>query len=208
VTTLDALLAEAGSPVVDCLKIDTDGYDFDVLRGAENTLANCCLAIEIEIQFHGRISPKSNTFCNIDGFLREHGFTLFKLSPVSYSRAALPRPFLLDIPAQTEGGQIVWADAFYARDVADPAYAKKFGLQATTDQKRNLALIFDLYGLEDAAAEIVLNGANLFSPIDDTAALNFLTGKLYGWHTTYRQLIDGFIDDPIHFHGKLATGKG
>jgi len=78
VATLDALLSESGIPVVDCLKIDTDGYDFDVLGGAEKTLSNGCLAVEVEIQFHGRISRQSNTFCNIDGFLRERGFYAFQ----------------------------------------------------------------------------------------------------------------------------------
>lgn len=207
VATLDTLLSEARIPVVDFLKIDTDGFDFDVLRGAESTLANGCLAVEIEIQFHGRISRQSNTFCNIDGFLREHGFTLFKLAPVSYARSALPRPFSLDIPAQTEGGQVVWADAFYARDFADVNYAGKFGLTPTSDQRRNLALIFDLYGLEDAAAEILLANQSLFDPVDEMRLLDFLVGKLYGARVTYRDTIEAFMADPIHFHTKFGKRK-
>lgn len=207
VETLDALMSETGMPAADILKIDTDGYDFDVLRGAERTLADGCLAVEIEIQFHGRISERSNTFCNIDGFLREHGFTLFKLAPVSYARSALPRPFLLDIPAQTECGQIVWADAFYARDLADLNYAGRFGLTATVDQRRNLALIFDLYGLEDAAAEMLLANRKLFDRIDDRLPLDFLARKLYGDRITYNDVVEAFMTDPIRFHTKFDNRK-
>jgi FkbM family methyltransferase len=203
--TLDQVLEETNLPVIDFLKIDTDGYDFDVLRGGESAIASGCLAIEIEIQFQGRISQKANTFCNIDGFLRDHGFTLFKLAPVSYGRSALPRPFLLDIPAQTESGQVVWADALYARDLADANYALKFGLSPTTSQLQNLALIFDLYGMEDAAAEILLAAPNLFAPLDDATLLNFLAGKLYGVRVTYRDVIEAFMTDPIHFHKKLGA---
>lgn len=79
VSTVDALVSEADTiEQVDVLKIDTDGWDFDVLRGAERVLASGCLAVEIETQFHGPVSTTSNVFCNIDSFLREHGFTLFK----------------------------------------------------------------------------------------------------------------------------------
>jgi FkbM family methyltransferase len=38
-TTLDRLLQRTGFPPLDLLKVDTDGYDFEVLHGAEETLA-------------------------------------------------------------------------------------------------------------------------------------------------------------------------
>jgi hypothetical protein len=181
--TLDALLD--GFPA-DVLKIDTDGYDFDVLRGATQTLPGC-LAVDIEVQFHGPVSSDANVFCNIDLFLRERGFTLLKLEPIRYSRAALPQAFLYDIPAQTARGPVQWADAFYARDLLNAATAP--------DQLRNLATILDAYGLEDMAAEIILGYPQLFDP----GALDFLARKVHGSTATYRGIVDRFMRGPVTF---------
>lgn len=182
-----ATIDELWNGPADMLKIDTDGWDFDVLRGAEAVLGSC-LAVEIETQFHGPISPTANVFCNIDSFLRERGFSLFRLEPVSYGRSALPRPFLYEIPANTAGGQIMWADALYVRDLA--------GKDIEPDRLRSLALILDLYGLEDAAAEILLATPGLFE-----GGLDFLSNKLYG--VSYKRVTDAFLADPINFHRRL-----
>jgi len=83
----------------------------------------------------------------------------------------------------------------------------KFGLRATSDQHRNLALIFELYSLEDAAAEIVLASENLFHPAKNELVLNFLTGKLYGKQSHYRDIIEAFMADPIRFHTKVGKRR-
>jgi FkbM family methyltransferase len=188
IATVDGLVSEALSlQRVDVLKVDTDGADFDVLRGAENVIKDC-LAVEVEVQFHGPVSPTANVFCNIDAFMRDRGFSLFRLVPALYARSALPRPFVYDIPAQNASGQIVWADALYVRDV---------DTRADPDRRRNLALILDIYGLEDAAAEVLLATPCLFG--DDSSLLDFLASKVYGAGVTYRQLTEAFMADPIGF---------
>lgn len=163
--TGDELLA--GNPV-DLIKIDVDGNDFDALRGCERTLENC-IAVEIETQFQGPVGPDANVFSNIDGYLRERGFALMLLEPVRYGRSALPRPFVYDIPANTRGGPVVWSDALYVRDAA--------GLSRT--QRQNLALILDVYVLEDCAAELLLNDPALFD-LPQGAVLDFLAQKVHG----------------------------
>lgn len=187
--TVDDLLASTAFPRVDVLKVDTDGWDFDVLRGSERALQTC-LAVEIEVQFHGPVSDVSNVFCNIDSFLRRKGFSLFKLAPVTYARSALPKPFLYDIPAQNESGQVMWADALYVR-TALPS--------GDVDGRRNLALVLDLYGLEDAAAEILLETPGLFDGQQDRELLDFLARKVHGHGVTYRELVESFLADPVHF---------
>ena len=59
-------------------------------------------------------------------------------------------------------GSLPGADALYARDVADTQYASRHGFAANSDQRRNLALMLDLYGLEDMAAELLLATPGLF----------------------------------------------
>ncbi len=187
--TVDEIVAELGMPRVDMLKVDTDGFDFDTLRGSVHTLESC-LAVEVETQFHGPISRTANVFCNIDSFMREHGFSLFKLAPVSYSRSALPRPFVYDIAAQNHAGQVMWADALYIREGVHEA-----------DRRRNLALILDVYGLEDAAAEVIMETPHLF----DVSALDFLARKVHGDDVTHDRLTRAFMADPVGFHTKLDS---
>jgi FkbM family methyltransferase len=195
-STVDMIVAEAVTlQRVDVLKVDTDGADFDALRGAEGVIKDC-LAVEVEVQFHGPVSPTANVFCNIDAMMRDSGFSLFKLAPALYARSALPRPFVYDIPAQNTSGQIAWADALYVRDL---------DTQADPDRRRNLALILDIYGLEDATAEVLLATPSLFG--DNSLLLDFLTGKVYGAGVTYRQLTKAFMADPIGFTALLEKNS-
>lgn len=210
--TLDELASDSDDlTAVDILKIDTDGYELGVLRGAESVLSRC-LVVEVEVQFHGPISSDANVFCNVDLLLREHGFSLCKLETARYARSALPRGFVYDIPAQNHEGQLAWGDALYARDVADTQYASRHGFAANSDQRRNLALMLDLYGLEDMAAELLLATPGLFDGEEDRAALDFLAQKVHGVGVTYEQLTSGFLRDPLHYpaepdHVESAKGK-
>ena len=48
-TTVDAFVTDHGRERVDCLKIDVDSFDFEVLQGAEQTLRRCDPWILIEL---------------------------------------------------------------------------------------------------------------------------------------------------------------
>lgn len=193
IATLDELVT---LPRVDVLKVDTDGADFDVLRGGARTLATC-LAVEIEVQFHGPVSDTSNVFCNIDSFMRRNGFTLFRLAPVAYSRSALPQPFTYNLPAQTRRGPIAWGDALYVRD----------GAALPPERQRTLALILDLYGLEDAAAEILLRSPGLFDGADDRPLLDHLAAKIHGPGIDFRRVAEAFMSDPLVPPGRRSRRR-
>lgn len=152
--TLDSFFHK--KPYIDFLKIDTDGHDINVLQGATKLLQKGhVLGICIECQFHGPVDSNSNTFANIDRFLRRHGFSLFDMEIHRYSRMALPGRFLLSIPAQTDTGQIQWADAIYFRDLADKNYTKRNNYKISSYNIIKLACLFELYGLNDCAIELL-----------------------------------------------------
>ena len=181
------------------LKIDTDGHELSVLKSSEKLLqSRFILGVEIECQFHGPAFGFDGCFSEIDKFLRKFGFSLFKLDPVYYSRAVLPSKFLYDgLPAQNVTGQIQWADALYLRDLSDPSYPEKFSFEASPEQLLSLALIYDLYGLSDCAAEIVLKNHRL--NLDDKtslALLNFLSDKL-GFGPDYLKAINDWLKRPL-----------
>jgi len=75
VTTLDSLLAAAGVAGADLLKIDTEGSEFKILKGAEKTLATPGLRIVMEL--HGE-----ENYREIPAFLERRGFRIDLKTPV------------------------------------------------------------------------------------------------------------------------------
>jgi FkbM family methyltransferase len=201
--TIDTFV-QARSLDPDFLKIDTDGTDFDVLRGAEKTLPRL-LGVMIESEFHGSVRPDANTFSNIDTFMRAAGFSLVDLQTYRYSRAALPRRFIHNFPSGTEFGQIKWADAIYLRDAAFPEYCDLWNWRPSVAKLAKLAGLFELFGLADCAAELLVAFQPVFEKaIDVCAALDALTpNDLGGEALSYREYIAAFTANPSRFYSRL-----
>lgn len=196
---LDSYVARNALSDVDIIKIDTDGHDFEVLLGAAATLAQCrVLGIEIEVQLHGAEHPCANVFHNIDRFLRGRGFTLFDFAPHRYSRGALPARFLYDIPAQTVSGQVVWADAVYLRDLADPDYRVMHQFAEDHDKLLKLCCLFEIFGLPDCAAELLLRLRR--EEIVDPSLCRLLLDDLAPEGESYDDYIARFDRDPTAFY--------
>ena len=112
VRSLDSLRAdpEVRTPrFIDFLKIDTQGSELDILKGAERTLQRQVVAIEVEVEF-APLYRNQPFFRDIDAWLHSRGFSLFKLRRQSWvRRTAECHPHL-------SAGQLVFADARYLRD--------------------------------------------------------------------------------------------
>ncbi len=195
---LDDYVARHRIDRVDLLKVDTDGHDIEVLLGARNLLKGC-LAVCVEAQFHGAVHAYANTFSNIDLLLRELGFTLIDLEPLRYTRAALPGEFAHDLAAQTVGGSIQWAEAIYVRDLADPDYERKHAFAVSREDVFKLAAFFDIFGLQDCAAELFLTRRDLISGPADRSVdelLDLITPDTLGPGRTYASYMSQFRNDP------------
>jgi FkbM family methyltransferase len=191
---LDDFVSKEEYPAVDFVKIDTDGHDIEVLLGAEELVtAGGVLGMSVEVQHHGPLHAYANTFDNIDRFMRGHGFTLFDLESYRYSRTALPAPFVWDLAAQTVSGQVLWSEALYFRDLADPEYEKKWPYAMTPERVLKLASMFDFFELGDCAAELLMNrGGFLESAVRDELLDLLATGTP---PRSYRALIAEFERD-------------
>jgi FkbM family methyltransferase len=129
VVTLDGWLAADGIERVDVLKIDTQGSELGILQGARRALTTV-RAIEVEVEFNA-LYVDVPLFADIDHFLREHGFVLWRLRDLAhYAQRGAPldwrapeAQYFDQLVARFESGsgQLFWANAFYVKtDVAWP----------------------------------------------------------------------------------------
>jgi len=207
--SLDDYLDAHPVPTVDFVKIDTDGHDYEVLLGAERTLRDRqVLGLLVECQFHGSAHPHANVFHNIDRFLHERGFSLFDMELMRYSRGCLPAPFAIDIPAQTETGQVLWADALYLRDAGAPGYGAAWNLDLPPAKLLKLACLFELFGLPDCAADLLqAHRDRLAGWIRVDAMLDLLTPTLGGRRLSFDEYNRLFDADPVAFYPAKPSGE-
>lgn len=128
-TTLDEWCEREGQRHVDVIKIDTQGSELEVLKGSDRTL-DTVRAIEVEVEFNPLYEGVA-LFGDIDRFLRERGFVLWRLRDLAHyaqlGSAAEWRTtetlhydgYQARVPAGA--GQLFWANAYFVKaDVAAP----------------------------------------------------------------------------------------
>jgi FkbM family methyltransferase len=84
--TLDSVLAETGDPHVDVMKIDVEGLELQVLRGAERTLADPRL-FAVFVEFHPAYGVDP---IEVSDLLGAHGFSLRDPTNIESPLSELP----------------------------------------------------------------------------------------------------------------------
>lgn len=201
-TTLTEALAEFGVEEVDFIKLDVEGAEVDVLAGGEKFLRDGRLiGLLSEIRFQQEING-SPTFSALDQFLVPHGLRLFDLQFHHQSRYVLPYPGLSDyrtergerLFAYTEHGQVMDGDALYFRDLLIPANAQHRA-HASADQLLKTAAFFEIYSMNDCAAELIDAHRNLLDPIVSCdGLLDLLTPEVYGERLSYAEYKRRYFD--------------
>lgn len=103
--TLSRMDTACGNFRPDVIKIDTQGTELDILRGA-GVLLDSTLAVELEVEFFP-LYVGQPLFSDVDTFMRENGFTLRGLRRTYWREKAMHvHPY---------GGQIIHGDALYLR---------------------------------------------------------------------------------------------
>ena len=124
ISTLDNWVVEKGISKIDFIKLDVQGAELDVLKGAEKILKSI-RALEVEVQFNP-LYQGVPLFGDVDQFLRKRGFSLWRIKNFSHYKLAG-----IDIQSTTQeiinydifpvsftgkSGQLFWADAFYVHN--------------------------------------------------------------------------------------------
>lgn len=141
--TLDHVLAKMPSFPAEFIKLDTQGSEYEILKGAVKTLEKKCLGVLCEVEFF-EVYENQKTFSDVDKLLKSHGFCLYGLTPHYRSTKSLDRK------KHDTQERMMWADAFYLKDPLDTSnHGKKFNER----QVLSLILIAVLNGYHDVAHE-------------------------------------------------------
>jgi FkbM family methyltransferase len=178
ITRLDTLFAKGIIPPADHIKVDCDGHDPEVIRGAPQYLAQSnalCVTIEtaFTVSWH---YPKSH-FVAVSDILTAHRLRIFDLNLMRTARpsyvaakARYPWPApdpMSDVP-DLDVGAVGTIDALFCRDfVSEQVAPAHFATvpdavtEPTTDKIIKSMINFELHGLMDCAVEL----AEHFGPL-------------------------------------------
>lgn len=146
--SLDGIVGDSavGLPqCVDFIKIDTQGYELEILRGAKRTLCNQVVAVEVEVEF-ASLYEGQPLFRDIDVFLSDCGFSLFRLRRFEWVRKTFEQQ------PRRSAGQLVFGEALYLRDPLSP---RLLWTPKDSHQAEALVIISTLYDLNDFALEMI-----------------------------------------------------
>jgi FkbM family methyltransferase len=170
-TRLDTLFAKGTIPPADYIKVDCDGHDPEVIRGAGRYLAQSnVFSVSIETAF--TVSPPypKSHFVAISDILTDHRLLVFDLNLMRTARPAYiaakahypwPAPDPMnDVPALDVGApgtiDVLFCRDYVAEQVTPAHFAKvpNSVTEPTTDKIIKSMINFELHGLMDCAVEL------------------------------------------------------
>lgn len=148
--TLETAQKRFGMPKPHFLKLDVEGAELEILKACD---LEGVLGFYAEFRFHPEING-SPVFHELDAFAQSKGFRLYNLWTSRQSRKTLPYPGPVSywntgkrFYAFTVSGQIMDGDALYFKD--------PLRMDLTQDQILAFACLFEMYDLNDCAAELL-----------------------------------------------------
>ena len=121
--TIDDWVRQCDIGDLDHIKIDAQGAELAILEGSSRSLSSI-RSLNLEVQF-SRLYEDTPLFGDIDLFLRERGFVLWRLGELSHcgfdnasANLQVPEIFNYDsrrVDVSAGGGQLLWANAYYVR---------------------------------------------------------------------------------------------
>ena len=173
VDTLDNVLNKNKNIDVDFIKLDAQGSELSILKGANNILSSSVIGLEIEVEFV-QLYQDQPIFSEINEFIKNFGFRLFDLRTYfwkTYRGMKYGKP----------KGQIIFADALFIIDI-DKFLTILNRMQVAFLRKpkvwRAISVCF-IYGYLDYAFEIFEATKNLFGDEEITIFNRKITREIF-----------------------------
>jgi len=148
VDTFDHCLEGHPTWAPDFFKVDVEGGDLEVLRGAERALAQSVLGVRMETAFVP-VRIGAPLFDEMDRFMRERGFVLFHLGQNHWIRKNNHHGY-------ASAPQLIWGDAIYF--LSREAFLKRLSTlnQSIRDQQvAKFVTLLLCHNIHDFAIEII-----------------------------------------------------
>jgi FkbM family methyltransferase len=132
----------------DFIKVDAEGADLEILKGAESILTKNCFGVFVEVSFANR-HKEAPFFGDIDKFLRDRNLILMDIFPERWIRKN-------NISGLFTRHQVVWCDALFVISTAE--FLRRMELEDLLTRKKifsKFLFILMLYQLHDYAYEII-----------------------------------------------------
>ena len=120
--TLDFLLAHVLSPDHpwgEWMKLDTQGTEYEILQGAQQTLRDRTVAVVTEVSFFQSYAGQK-LFSDLDVFLRALGFSFYGFTEIHYRSGKR-----LDKLQEAGRERIFWAEAVFLKDPLAGGFLQK-----------------------------------------------------------------------------------
>jgi FkbM family methyltransferase len=182
VRRLDTLLRDGIIPRGDFLKVDVEGFEKEVLRGAGELLAGGILGIECETNFRTSLAYPRSHFGEIHDIVLRHGLVLFDLNcnriPRPVYQRQRRRRNLAPLPAEGNGMPATF-NVLFCREL--PAerdgslHYPQMPAPPSVDQVLKAMAIYELHGFNDIAVQTALAFADeLGARLDVERAIDLL----------------------------------
>lgn len=145
---LDAMSNVIKEKKPDFIKVDAEGADLEILKGAEPYLRESCLGVFVEVSFTER-HKGAPFFGDTDAYLRSLDFMLMDLYPEHWIRSN-------DVFGLFSRAQVIWGNAIYF--MKREAFLNRLKDEAPSARKALLAkflIILLTYQAHDYAYEVV-----------------------------------------------------
>lgn len=175
VDTLDDQFRKSGFKYADFLDLNTQGSEFWILQGGEQTLQQSVLGFDVEVNFAPRYHGQP-PFGEIDLLANKHGFELFDVKRGYCKRT---------IGAKTGGryGQLSHGHALYFSSRARLA-ALLESSSSPEERKARLVragVILMLFGYSDCALELVHDWKQVFTDAEYRRMVEIVGGNVELW---------------------------
>jgi FkbM family methyltransferase len=179
-TTLDRFAA--GKDIaVDYIKLDVEGAELAVLKGAHSQLLSSVLGLTVEVLFRP-VRKGAPAFHEVDEYLNQRFFDVYHIKGYRHFRRTLSA-----CPFPENRGQMIWADVLFFLDAARLMY--RYPQSWPSARVAKMASLLDLMGFPDCAIEVVNAAGELgiIEPKTWTMWRDFLTPLVDGQIVTYAQ---------------------
>lgn len=161
VRRLDTLFAQGVLPRADFLKVDVEGFEQDVLRGADTLIAAGVLGVEAESNFGISPTYPKGHLATLQQMLLQHRLLVFDIGFNRIPRASFQRALVRSgrkaIVGEDRVGKPAKLDALFCRDAIEetdhPENYQTASRPLTLDQLIKLMIVYELHGLNDIAVD-------------------------------------------------------